>query len=812
MNFHVPGPDEGQQTGQLAPQGHQYQGTPVTHSAQFKHFTGPPIDPNLGPGITSNINPPGPAQLAPRGDSMPPPYFTDGSRSAITPSTPSRSLSPRHAIRSPSQPRQSLPPFIPADRPLPSRDVNDETIDDIYAQFILHCNPTFPLTVDTTELRKIFRQPPKSDGKSFSIWHLYELVKKYEEKEIKTWVELALELGVEKPALDKGQSTQKVQQYSVRLKRWMRAMHVDAFFDFLRGAPKEYYTHIPPPHDPHPEGGRDGVPAEEDLALRALDPSMRPKRGRRKADEMDDDEPRGATPEPNKRVESAVESSPYSFAVPQSAYPPNEYGQEHDPWAAASAITPVSFLPPQSAKGLTPHSANPSGMLRWRVSGPSNTPITPHPLSAVTPASAHPGWDEEPQSAVTPRGKSRRRHGPLVSSAWSSTASTANGKLRGRPPSNRTVRDGPYSTFPVNPSAKEPALMDINPTPVTAATPSIAFPPPLNTNSLPTHRDVLTESPVPQSSTSTQPPSSAKRERLQLQVPKRHSGPVQLITPPTTGPAATPTVLVNGKNAAGAEEDSPLPRRGSVFFGEEASDGGVPPYDAHLQQANASPAAMRAASSGATAQATENGPSQRPATPHTEDLKRALAHDLLRATLSGRKRKRLRGHEAKGLASAILSRMASTDIIQAAAWLGVSSDLGLGGSGAPKPVAEGKKIDCHRFRVGEDGYDSPIDEDDDEPMNGDDTNHSKYRIREMFDVTWSLSLGGLAGDFQLKGLAIAADDDANGGGSKKPDGLPNGVPSTDADWRQKWEKTHLELQEKEEEVRKLRDKILDAVL
>jgi ARS binding protein 2 len=60
--------------------------------------------------------------------------------------------------------------------------------------------------------------PPRSDGKTFSTRVLFDLLKKFESKEIKTWTELALELGVEKPAVDKGQSSQKVQQYSVRLK------------------------------------------------------------------------------------------------------------------------------------------------------------------------------------------------------------------------------------------------------------------------------------------------------------------------------------------------------------------------------------------------------------------------------------------------------------------------------------------------------------------------------------------------------------------------------------------------------------------
>lgn len=103
-------------------------------------------------------------------------------------------------------------------RSLPTRAVTDDNLDDAYVDFIMYCNPTVALNTDTTELRKIFRAPPKSDGKSFSTFRLFELIGKLEQKEIKTWAQLALDLGVEPPSAEKGQSAQKVQQYSVRLK------------------------------------------------------------------------------------------------------------------------------------------------------------------------------------------------------------------------------------------------------------------------------------------------------------------------------------------------------------------------------------------------------------------------------------------------------------------------------------------------------------------------------------------------------------------------------------------------------------------
>lgn len=103
-------------------------------------------------------------------------------------------------------------------RVLPSREVTDENIDDAYVLFIFYCNPNVPSSVDTSELRKTFRCPPRSDGKSFSVFTLFELIRKLDTKEIKTWIQLAIELGVEPPSMEKKQSTQKVQQYAVRLK------------------------------------------------------------------------------------------------------------------------------------------------------------------------------------------------------------------------------------------------------------------------------------------------------------------------------------------------------------------------------------------------------------------------------------------------------------------------------------------------------------------------------------------------------------------------------------------------------------------
>jgi hypothetical protein len=431
-------------------------------------------------------------------------------------------------------------------RSLPSRAVTDADFDDAYVNFIMYCNPSIPLDTDTIELRKIFRAPPKSDGKTFNTFTLFELIRKLEEKEIKTWAQLAIDLGVEPPVLDKGQSAQKVQQYAVRLKvsylhlrtrsrksfvmagakssqRWLHAMHVDAFFEFLLNKPHVYWTKVPSVSEPASEFGRDGVVAEEDLALRALLPETRPKRGRRKAEDRDDDE-MGKSPSQRPRLDSPTLSE--DFMIARAAL-------------VADTMTPATAHPgfhpsfddrivPWSATDVRPSLPN---AFRWTSSDESQTPMSAYPRSAITPSSdrSQP-WNDGSRSAITPnKGRSRRRHGPAVSSAWPSTGSASSGKLRGRPPSNRSVTDGPFSTFPVNPGPKDVptiSLQENDP----AATPvgdsshiPHFFPSDMRTN----------PPPAPELSGPNDRPS-----RLQLQVPQRLGGAVRLATPP-------PVVMLN---------------------------------------------------------------------------------------------------------------------------------------------------------------------------------------------------------------------------------------------------------------------------
>ncbi|KAF4542787.1 ARS binding protein 2 [Lasiodiplodia theobromae] len=600
-------------------------------------------------------------------------------------SSPGFNASPRYSA-SPGHQQQSN--FVPSDRSLPATDtISADNLDEIYAAFILYCNPYFPSSHDTTELKKIFKKPPMSDNKTFDPYNLFELLKKLEKGEIKTWIQLALDLGVEPPDIEKGQSTQKVQQYAVRLKRWMRAMHIDAFFDFLQGKPHSYYANIPPLNEPFPPGGRDGVPLEEDLAIRGLDPAFKPKRGRKKADELEDDD-HGTPPPKRPHLDTSFAfnsgnhppSAYPNSALPMSAHPDNFVG--HDPWTAASMGTPNT-----NQRGLTPNSAlNAAGAphLRWQVNSHEN-PSTPHPLSAVSPMTERP-----PDSAFDE---------PL------------------------SVRDGPYVTFPANPNTKEQPTVDLTRT-------------------------------TPDPTTAGAQLLDAAQSQGQTQVPQHTGGPVHLVTP---------TVLVNG------ESNSPDKQPSSAEAASEL------------------PKVTR------------------------EMLKRLLAADLLRADVNGRKR--LRGHEAKDLADALLTQLSSQNEPSGtgddasnqglANWLGFSTHLGLG----PTPVPSGiKKIDVQKYRVSDDGYESPIDPDDDSALALGDGS----KIKETFDVSWALTLGGCTGKFAVKGLMI----ESKGCGEKEEKEGGEGLQSKQKEKSLEERVKELEgqLKGKDREVQLWRQRVLEAVL
>ncbi|CAI2171103.1 2631_t:CDS:2 [Funneliformis geosporum] len=122
-------------------------------------------------------------------------------------------------------------------RQLPSKEgINQENIADRFVEFIMYCNPSAPGTLDTAALIRSFNAVPKSDGKVFQTWSLYQLVGKHYAGEIRTWTKLAQKLGVVRTP---EASPQKIQQYAVRLKNC--AKYEYAYFDYLLSRSNEYY-------------------------------------------------------------------------------------------------------------------------------------------------------------------------------------------------------------------------------------------------------------------------------------------------------------------------------------------------------------------------------------------------------------------------------------------------------------------------------------------------------------------------------------------------------------------------------------------
>ncbi|KAL3476802.1 putative ARS binding protein Abp2 [Aspergillus californicus] len=537
-------------------------------------------------------------------------------RPAIPPGPPARSVpSMSPPVFDALRQRQTRDPIDQTDaRTLPSRDITDENIDDAYIMFIFFCNPNVPLSADSTELRKTFRSPPRSDGKSFSVFTLWELIKKLDSKELKTWIQLAIELGVEPPDMEKKQSTQKVQQYAVRLKRWMRAMHVDAFFEFCLSHQHPYYTQLPA-NNAVVSDSRDGVPLEEDLALRALVPQWKPKRGRKRAEEKDASSERAVK---RPQVDTSVSvfhpgSFPaHSTTFPQSAIPFSAFPDDlesHDPWMATSSF-PTDGVP-SDAPGVGTHHAQD---LRWKSLDREASPAG-YPQSAILPRGPQADVflaSTEPRSAVTPssgeKGRAKRRHGPAVSSAWPNTTTSSTGKMRGRPPNRGTV-SGPFSSFPVNPNRSDPTHLHstgVRPSPTIVLEQDSSV-------------SQFQQSPTPVHLT-------GKPNKLQLQVPQHSGAPVRLATPPT--------LLVNGLSNPSASMK----------------------FEGHHQNGTTN---SQAISSAGTAVANPQSVN-RSGVPNTivtpDDVARILSGELLRARLIGRQNP-LSAEETRALASVVVTNL-----------------------------------------------------------------------------------------------------------------------------------------------------------
>lgn len=202
-----------------------------------------------------------------------------------------------------------------------------------------------------------------------------------------------------------------------------------------------------------------------------------------------------------------------------------------------------------------------------------------------------------------------------------------------------------------------------------------------------------------------------------------------------------------------------------------------------------------------------------------DSLNRALAAELIRAPLDG-PRKRLRGAEAKSLASSILQPLyansAGSPTSSAKAMndhiLGIviSSCLGLGsavGLGAGGPNGSVRQIECVRFRVDDDGYESPVDDEDDDA----EAINNASTIRESFDVTFNVSFGPMTGQWAVKGLS-AAPTTIEDKEAQRTEEERQEVPNTAAGWKAKYLDIQQKLWESQEGEKLLREKILEAVL
>ncbi|KAK3990541.1 ARS-binding protein 2 [Cladorrhinum sp. PSN332] len=659
--------------------------------------------------------------------------------------------------------------------PLPDRNVDSSSIEDAFVTFILACNPAVPLGADSAALREAFRTPPKSGGKSFSTFTLYELIKQLETKELKTWGELALKLGVEPPDEEKRESSQKIQQYAVRLKRWMHSMHVDAFFEYLMGRPSPYWTEIPSEHIPLLELEREGVAAEDDMALRALLPHIKPRRGRRKPEDDDSNK------------------SPSQRPSPQ----PDRHG-EMDPWTAQPERGSVFLFPPAP----DPSRLNPSGP-SWS-NDIVQTPMTayPHPQSAITPSTRASFWADEPKSALTPSKRLQgKRHGAkAVSSAWRRGGLGGTGKTRGRPPMNRGVnQDGPFSAFPAGsdvPSFKLPSptpehitsAPTSNNTSFTISAPNV--PAPSAPSSIPAPAPAVptpplvspqqqTQSPIQPSPVDSVHSRPAKRSRLSLQVPERVGGQVRLATPPLPEPPAAsqpphpppPVVMINGQTTNSPSLATPQqPHQDTHTFISQYTAPFYPPSQPQEQQQQLPAVSFPFSNPSSTQSST---------TTNIPELHALFVGSLLRATWfdsSGRPIPPCTPEEAWAFSEAVVKTLRQSAPNKEAFLINLSA---LAGGHLLMPQ---NSLRVHRLGATPDGR------------------KVKYKSE------WKLRFGEVEGDFSMEEVV----DDV-GAGQREKEKKGEGDDGKEVDWEKRYKELEGVLRRKEEEMGRLRGKVLEGL-
>lgn len=295
-------------------------------------------------------------------------------------------------------------------------------------------------------------------------------------------------------------------------------MHVDAFFDYLLENPHPYWTDIPADANPVSEGGRDGVAAEDDMALRSLLPHIRPRRGRKRPDDV---QSLSRSPSQKPRMEPGEDHPSISGPA-----------VEHlDLWTGQPGARSSAYLFAQDQFTRMDIGLGNTGA--WSGEDFTQTPMTAHPYSTATPASTNAFWPDQaadPKSANTPsKPKTNRRHGAkVVSSAWRSGGPSGTGKTRGRPPLNRqntgvsqtrseASAASPFSAFPSAQSDSPPTTFRHPPHPHSS--------PHMMDASL-THSMMTLGSAVPDTTIESSPQHGMRMQGLGYDV-SGHHGPAQ---------------------------------------------------------------------------------------------------------------------------------------------------------------------------------------------------------------------------------------------------------------------------------------------
>lgn len=533
-------------------------------------------------------------------------------------------------------------------------------------------------------------------------------------------------------------------------------MHVDAFFEYLLGHDHVYYKQLPLSNAPASED-RDGVPLEEDLALRALVPEWKPKRGRKRAEDKDKEDsrfPKRPQLDTSMAILDNNALAAHAANFPQSAIPfsafPDDMDAQNDPWVAAASTFGADQNP----------DAIPGQDLRWRPFEGDGSPPG-FPRSAYIPRNHQNEQHSvvEPRSALTPstgeKSRSRRRHGPAVSSAWPNTSGSMTGKIRGRPPNRGSAPGGPFSSFPVNPvrsnTPGDVASMQSSPA---IGLEQVPLAPPRNTAS----------NYVGQTNT--------KPDKLQLHVPQINGRPIRLATPPT--------VMLNGTSDVSNNFNSFPGRRDSVATSNDLDDVASVPSVATERTTHAGKVSMN-------------------------DVTRAVAHKILRSRLIGRPTP-MDTEEARSLAHAAVQRLgniyamlpADSVAMFCALYFGVAQKLGLARA---SPATLTVQVSTSAAN----GTDSlaiySIFIEDDQPGQGFRFNTTLSGLTLLSSRTDSTFRNNL----ESTGLQTDEDEFEN-------DDFVGGSSTDEGSWKQRYIRLRQQMRRKEAAVREYKKNILQSVM